>query len=154
MVKFDSDDQPLKSETLKLLKRGDVTIAEWKEFRGTTADLQALYPKLTDEVLDFVTQHALTNGYQSLLCDTLVPLLLERIKLARTPHWSSRRWMEFRRLTHGDQFFILSHESKVPRILTKLDELSMSNGNFYNAIDPDLRYHFIDSTEPVIKVIL
>jgi hypothetical protein len=78
----------IRPEVAALAARGNVTLAEWKEFRGNSWEFEALYCKLDDEAFAYAGEHALGNSwfertrpwksYNELLMGQLAPELLRR----------------------------------------------------------------------------
>lgn len=89
--KQDVDDR-IRPEVRARAERGNVTIEEWKNFRGNSWEMELIMPQLTDEALVYCGAHLVNNccfdreqpyaSYNEAVMGFLAPELLKRLKAA------------------------------------------------------------------------
>lgn len=80
----------IRPEVLALAERGNVTLAEWKEFRGNSWEQQLIIPKLDDEAFAFCAEYVVANccydrsqpfqSYNDILPGLIVPEMVRRLR--------------------------------------------------------------------------
>jgi hypothetical protein len=82
-------DEHVRPEVQALVRRGNITLSEWKEFRGNSWEFEHMYCALDDEAFVYAVEHNLANcaprerpcaSYDETCTSILAPELLRRFK--------------------------------------------------------------------------
>jgi len=78
---------PINPEFQRLIERGNVTLAEYKELRGNTRDWEAIVPAIDDEALAHVVEHCAKNmspaprvTYDGAMQAVYIPEVIKRLR--------------------------------------------------------------------------
>lgn len=55
----------IRSEVQELIKRGNITLAEYKQFSGSSCEHETIVPALNEQAFSYYTKHLLNNCFPS-----------------------------------------------------------------------------------------
>lgn len=116
-------DKMIRPEVLALVRRGNVTLEEWKEFRGNSFEFHLMYPVLNDEAFTYAFGYNLKNTSRADTRDGVFSTYDDALKGFFAPEilkrWNALRAREVaaRSVIEAVERFISKCPSSVPEYL-------------------------------------